>query len=71
MYCNFYGGGNKINVKEEYHKFMKKKYGKKRMEELKALNNTTRKFTIEELYDMEQDYIDKLVALDLRDIGRI
>ena len=64
--CNYYGGGNNINVKENFHKFMEKTVGKKRMEELIRLKNTTKTFTIEELHDLQDEYEDKLVGIDLK-----
>jgi len=68
--CNYYGGGKEVNVSQNYHQFMLDRYGQERMDELIVLKNTAKKFTLEELQDIEDEYDDKLVGLDIRD-GKI
>ena len=67
--CNFFGGGTTINVKENYREHMIETYGQEEIDRLIQLKNSARKFTIEELAEMEDNYNDLLVGLDMMGIG--
>lgn len=54
--CNINLGGNG----PEYYPFMVDTYGEERVNELRRLSNTTRKFTIHELLEMESYYKEKV-----------
>lgn len=58
--CNMNLGGNG----PEYYPFMAREYGEFVIDELKALSNTARKYTIAELEDMEREYKDRAKQLE-------
>lgn len=54
--CNNYESGNLV----EYTRYMIDMYGIEKVDELRALSNTTVKFTVTDLLDMEADFKEKL-----------
>jgi len=60
--CNIFKGGNPI----EYFLFMEKKHGRKVIDDLLRLKNTTRRISDDEYMEMIDDIHDKLVGLDMR-----
>ena len=54
--CNINLGGNG----PEYYPFMVETYGEERVHELRELSKTTRKFTVNDLLEMEAEYKQKV-----------
>ena len=67
IHCNYFGGGMKTNVKENYHKYMIKNYGQDVIEDLIRLKGSTKKYSTSDYMEMIDDLEDKLVGLDIRD----
>ena len=60
VYCNKYLQGNW----SEYLKHHKEKYGQDEYKRLESIKNVIRKFTIDELFEIEKYFIEKLELLN-------
>lgn len=58
--CNINLGGNG----PEYYPFMVREYGESVIDELKRISKMTRKYTAEELLEMEKEYKDRVMAME-------
>lgn len=58
--CNKYESGNLV----EYTRYMIDMYGIEKVDELRALSNTTVKFTVNDLLDMEAEFKQRQKELD-------
>ena len=60
--CNLMEGGNF----EYYYPYMVEMYGESMIEELRQLSKTTKKYTVQDLLDIESEYKEKLNELSTR-----